>query len=48
MIKFFSRAVMVLALLFVCTNAFATPITYDFSVTATSGALTTFSPAAIV
>ena len=40
MIKFFSRAVIVMALLLVCTNAFAVPITYDFSVTATSGALT--------
>jgi hypothetical protein len=40
MIKFFSRAVIVMALLLVCRNAVAVPITYDFSVTATSGALT--------
>lgn len=40
MIRLFSRAVIVLALLLVCTNAFAVPITYQFSVTATSGALT--------
>lgn len=40
MIKLFSRAVIVLALLLVYTNAWAVPITYDFSVTATSGALT--------
>src|SRR5690348_10838363 len=40
MIKLFSRTAMVLALLLVCTNAWAVPITYEFSVTATSGSLT--------
>jgi PEP-CTERM motif len=40
MIKLFSRAVVAIALVLVSTNAFAVPITYQFSVTATSGALT--------
>jgi hypothetical protein len=40
MIRLFSRSVIVLALVLVCTNAFAVPMTYQFSVTATTGSLT--------